>query len=287
MEQILADLTEEWNKYYDYFIELLPKMVVGVIASALFIIVASFVKRKLMNYVIKKIDDPLLGNFLRRIMKSAIWIIATLLFLSIIGKTGIVTSILGVAGISAFVIGFAFKDIGENFLAGVIMAFKRPFRLGDTIETLGITGSIVGLNLRDTHVKTFDGKDVYIPNGQILKSPLFNYTIDGFLRQEFTIGIDYDSNIKEAIEIISYSLKQENCIIQEGKTSSITVANLSPSTIDLIVRYWINTFDAEEPGYVTKNKAIENCMHELTKAGINMPGTIIEIKGPTTNLPTL
>ena len=104
--------------------------------------------------------------------------------------------------LTAIVIGFAFKDIGENFLAGVMMAFNRPFRIGDTIKSGDVEGKIVELSLRDTHIKTFDGKDVYVPNGQILKNPVYNYTIDGFLRHQFSIGIDYNSDIKKARDLI-------------------------------------------------------------------------------------
>lgn len=278
MDQIIQDLSKEWIKYYDAFIEILPKLLVGIVAFIIFIIISSFIKRKIMVFISKKIDDPLLGNFLRRILQTTIYILATLLFLSIIGKTGLVTSILGVAGISAFVIGFAFKDIGENFLAGVIMAFKRPFRLGDTIESQGISGSIVGLNLRDTHVKTFDGKDVYIPNAQILKSPLFNYTIDGYIRQDFQIEIDYNSDIKKAITIIKDCLDQKEHIVKDVKSSFISIDSLKPSGINLIVRYWINTFDAKEAGYVTKNKAIDHCLLELENQGIKLAGNIVKIK---------
>ena len=102
---------------------------------------------------------------------------------------------LGAATISTFVIGFAFKDIAENFLAGVMLAFNRPFRLKDTIKTGNVEGNILEMHLsRYTH-KNFRRKDVYIPNAQIIKTPLYNYTIDGFLRQEFIIGIDYKSDI--------------------------------------------------------------------------------------------
>ena len=76
------------------------------------------------------------------------------------------------AGISAFIIGFALKDIGENFLAGIILAFKRPFRVGDIVDINGLKGKVLTLNLRDTQIKTGDGKDVFIPNAVIIKNPL-------------------------------------------------------------------------------------------------------------------
>jgi small-conductance mechanosensitive channel len=90
-----------------------------------------------------------------------------------------------------FIIGFTFKDIGENFLSGILMAFKSPFRIGDLVQTGDITGYVTSLSLRETTLKSLDGKDVFIPNSTILKEPLSNFTIDGFLRYEFVIGVDY------------------------------------------------------------------------------------------------
>jgi small-conductance mechanosensitive channel len=98
-----------------------------------------------------------------------------------VGLTGVVSGLLAGAGISAFIIGFALKDIGENFLAGILLAFKRPFRVGDLVDIGGIRGTVLILNLRDTQIKTPDGKDVFIPNANIIKNPLVNFTIDGFI----------------------------------------------------------------------------------------------------------
>ncbi|HAZ24509.1 MAG TPA: mechanosensitive ion channel protein MscS, partial [Algoriphagus sp.] len=102
----------------------------------------------------------------------------------------LVSGLLAGAGITAFVIGFALKDIGENFLAGILLAFKRPFKVGDTVDINGIRGVVLNLNLRDTQIKTPDGKDVFIPNATIIKNPLVNFTIDGFLRYDFIVGLD-------------------------------------------------------------------------------------------------
>src|SRR5690606_12848659 len=129
-------------------------------------------------------------------------------FLRILGFSDLTSNILAGAGILTFIVGFAFKDIGENFLAGILLAFKSPFKINDLIETENIIGYVVDLTIRETRIKTLDGKDVFIPNGQIIKNPLFNYTIDGFLRYEFIIGLDYESNTKKAINLILETVKK-------------------------------------------------------------------------------
>jgi len=112
------------------------------------------------------------------------------------------------------------------------MAFNRPFRLGDTVKTADVEGVIIEMSLRDTHIKTFDGKDVYVPNGQIIKNPLYNYTIDGFLRGSFTIGVDYNSDIEAARSIILSILKSTAGILQTTKPPRTHVKTLNSSTID-------------------------------------------------------
>ena len=241
--EIINDLKSQVATYYDSFIVFLPKLAIGLFLVAIFFLTARFVRNKLKKVLTKKADDPLLVNFINSILQMINIIIGFLIFLYVIGQSGVASSILGAAGVSAFIIGFAFKDIGENFLAGVIMAFNRPFRVGDTIETAGVTGNILSMSLRDTHMKTFDGKDVYIPNGQIIKNPLFNFTIDGYLRKEFTIGVDYDSDLPLVRELILESIKKVPGIILDTKPPKTIITLLGSSTINIAVQYWIDTFD--------------------------------------------
>ncbi len=158
------------------------------------------------------------------------------------------------------------------------MAFKRPFRIGDIVETVSIKGTIIGLSLRDTQVKTFDGKDVYIPNGQILKNPIINYTIDGFMRQEFTIGIDYGSDVVRAMQIILATLNRIPGILKEEKSSSIVIDSLGSSSLNLSVYYWLDTFDKEISAFAIKNEAVRQVLEALAEAGFYLPGDIVELK---------
>ncbi len=278
MSEIIKDLQTEISKYYDVLIGLLPKLVVAILVFIVLEILLRLIRKRSMKLIHKKIDDPLLGDFINRFFRVTNITVGILFFLAIVGKSGVVGSILGVAGVSAFVIGFAFKDIGENFLAGIIMAFKRPFRLGDVIETLGITGTIIGLNLRDTQIKTFDGKDVYIPNGQILNNPLFNQTIDGSMRKDFTIRLDFESDIDKAIRILLEVVNSLPGVLKDDKASHVVISELSPSTINLKVRYWVDTFDPIESPLVTHNHAVALSLNALTAAGFNLPGDILELK---------
>jgi len=164
-----------WLKILDFIPEFLLGLAVLVFFYFLAKIIISITRRRL----IKKLDDLLLISYICTIVKYGVMAVGFMFFLKIVGLATFLTGIVGGAAVSAIVIGFAFKDIIENFLAGIIMAFNRPFKTGDTIVVNDITGNIQTLNIRYTHLKTFDGFDVFIPNSMMINNPLINYTKDG------------------------------------------------------------------------------------------------------------
>lgn len=278
MENFWNDLLDQISAYYESIIALMPKLILGIVIILVFWYLSSLFKRWSGKWLRLRMDDPLLAVFLSRLVKATFITIGLLAFLQVVGLGNAAGSLLAGAGISAFVIGFAFKDIGENFLAGILMAFKRPFRIGDIVESGDIKGTIIGLSLRDTQVKTFDGKDVYIPNGLILKNPIINYTIDGFLRQEFDIGIDYGSDIGQAMKISLGTLAKVPGILQNEKAPSVLINTLGSSSLNLKAYYWLDTFDQSVSGTDVRNEAVERTLAALEAAGFYLPGDIVEIK---------
>jgi len=278
MNTFFNDVYEQILSYYEQLVGLLPRLVLALVIVVFFWLVSIRIKRFASKRLLRHMDDPLLATFIARLSKLLFILIGLLGFLQIVGLGKAASSLLAGAGISAFIIGFAFKDIGENFLAGLLMAFKRPFRIGDIVETGNVKGKIIGLSLRDTQIKTFDGKDVYLPNGNILKNPIINYTIDGFLRQEFTVGLDYGSDLGKAMDIILTELKNIEGVLNGDKAPSILIAELGASTINLTVYYWLDTFDQKISGVKVRNQAIDTVITALDRAGFNLPGDIIELK---------
>ena len=192
----------------------------------------------------------------------------------------IVSKILAGAGILTFVIGFAFKDIGENFLAGILLAFKSPFKEDDLIETENLIGYVKDLRIRETIIKTTDGKDVFVPNSQILKSPLINYTIDGFLRNEFMMGIDYSSDLPKAIELIIESVSKTEGVLLGEKKPTVVIDEFATSTINLKVYFWLDTFKSSSKSYhlAIRTQVMKNALLVLTENGFSLPSSIVEIK---------
>lgn len=276
--KILNDLKLQVYSYYDGIIALIPKLVAAIVVTAVFLSIAKWIRNRTTLYFKSRTTDTLLPSFISDLLQIVNILLGILIFLYVIGQIGIATSLLGAAGVSAFVIGFAFKDLGENFLAGVIMAFDRPFRVGDSVMTGAVEGSIVEMNLRETHIKTFDGKDVYVPNGQILKNPLYNYTIDGFLRRSFKIGLDHDSDIPKARLLIYDALASTPGILTDDKKPFSMLSEFGPQTATMTVHFWINTFDTSHSSLEVHSQAMTNVYQALVQHHYTIPADVIELK---------
>ncbi len=275
---IKQDLLNAINEYYDFFIQWAPKLLLGLVILILGWLVSLQLGKFALGRLNQRLEDPLLAKFLARITKWIFLVLTFITALRAIDLGDVAGGLLAGAGVSAFIFGFAFKDIGENFLAGILLAFQRPFNVGDTIESGDIKGNVLSLDLRNTQVKTFDGKDVFIPNSHLIKNPLINYTIDGFLRQDFVIGVDYGADINTALNIVLGTISEIPGVLTEEKQPMVHITNLGSSSLALQVFYWLDTFDPEVSGLQVKTEAINKVLDALEGKGIYMPGDILELK---------
>jgi small-conductance mechanosensitive channel len=251
---------------------------VGLLILIFFIYLSRWIKRIVSNRLSKKTDDHLLTNFISASIKSLVMIFGLALLLRFLGLTGVVNSLLAGAGITAFIIGFALKDIGENFLAGILLAFKRPFKIGDMVEINGLSGKVRALNLRDTQVKTIDGKDVFIPNASIIKNPMINFTIDGYLSYSFIVGLDYGSDYEAALKLISDLIQSVPGVLDGDKKPTVYVKELASSTLNVKITYWVNTYNRNQIDAKIHSRAIIKVLTGLEEKGFTLPGDIVEVK---------
>jgi small conductance mechanosensitive channel len=273
-------LIEKLYFYYDTILQNAPGFLTGLIVLFIGFTIANYGKRFTQNRIKSKVKNTLSGLFIAQIISGIIKIITIVFFLDLIGFQNITSKILAGAGILTFVIGFAFKDIGENFLAGILLAFKSPFKENDLIETENVIGYVKELRIRETIIKTTDGKDVFVPNSQILKSPLINYTIDGFLRNEFMMGIDYSSDLPKAIELIIESVSKTEGVLLGAKKPTVVIDEFATSTINLKVYFWLDTFKSSSKSYhlSIRTQVMKNALLTLTDNGFSLPSSIVEIK---------
>ncbi|MEL6805891.1 MAG: mechanosensitive ion channel family protein, partial [Bacteroidota bacterium] len=132
---------------------------------------------------------------------------------------------------------------------------------------------------RNTRIKTFDGKDVFIPNASMIKNRVTNFVLDGFLRQDFSIKLDATDQVDQAREIIKQQLDDIPGILQEEKAPSVHLTELGPNQKNLTAYYWIDTFDQRYSGLEMKTQALNRCQTALIEAGYYLPGDVLELKG--------
>ncbi|MDN3594092.1 mechanosensitive ion channel family protein [Zunongwangia endophytica] len=275
----IHDLASATTNYYQDFIDQLPGIGFGLLLIILGVLIGSSIGNFITRKISRRTQDPLMSRFLGKAIKFVIIVIAIILGLKAAGLGAIATGIFTAAGASALILGFAFKDIGENFISGVILAFNRPFDVNDTVEIGDNFGKVKALEFRYTKLKTFDGKDVYIPNSDVLRKPVTNYTEDGFFRWDFIIGIAYEDNIDAAKKVVMETLQMEPTVISDEFHENFVIEDeLATSTVNLKVFFWVDTTDFRKMALITKGNVVRTVKEALEDNGFYMPADIQEIK---------
>ena len=276
------DFSKIFSDFYSDISSKLPNIITGILVIILFIIMGKLFYTFIGKRIQRRWKDTIISNFVSESTKWSFYIFGIIIALNIVGFGGIASSLIAGAGISAIIFGFAFKDIGENFLAGIILALKRPFEIGDIIEVDGYKGNVEDLDLRVTHLRNFEGKDIYIPNSSIIKNTLINYTKDGNLRVNFMIGIAPECNIPQTRSLIIEYLIQNKQILQ-APIPNVIVQELGEFTTDLQVLFWVDILANKKLpdsylGHNIRSKIITDIKEILDKNNIEMPSQVIEHK---------
>lgn len=275
----MNDILDKLNNYYHSLLKMLPRIGLALVVLIVGILVASWLTSIIRKKIRSSSKDPLMSGFLGKAIKLILFIIIFLLTLNIAGLSGIAGALLATAGASAFIIGFAFKDIAENFLAGIILAFNRPFHIDDTVQIEDVFGKVKTMEFRYTKIATFDGRSVYIPNADVLTKPVFNYTEDGFFRTDFVVGIAYENDIEEAKKVINECFKNhENVVDDEAHVSFVVEDELAASTVNLKVYFWVHTKDFRRNMLQVRGNLMKDVKVALEKNGFNLPADIRELK---------
>jgi small-conductance mechanosensitive channel len=218
-------------------------IMLAAIANSIVNLILPYAEQKIAANTDTHFDDVILGLFNKF---SGVIIFATgiVLALDVLGLN-IMPFIAG-AGVAGIAIGFAAKDTLSNLIAGILLIIDRPFEVGDRIEiwsapkNAATWGDVIDIGLRATKIRTTDNIVIVIPNNEIMKRDIINYTtITKEIRVRIPIGIAYDADIKKAKELIIKVAQELNWVMQEP-APKVVVKNFGDSAIDLQARIWIN-----------------------------------------------
>lgn len=184
--------------------------------------------------------DPMLGSFLSSIVHI---LFVAVVIIAALGQAGIQTSsLIAVIGAAGLAIGLALQSSLSNFAAGVMIIAFRPFRVGDFIEAAGVSGTVDGIQIFHTQLVTADNKLVIVPNASITSGNITNYSARGIRRVDLTFGISYGDDIATAKGVLNEILAADTRVLKEP-APVIAVAALGDSSVNLIVRPWVNVDD--------------------------------------------
>lgn len=184
--------------------------------------------------------SELLQDFLTDILRKALWVVGLMVALSQLGVD--MAPLIAGLGIFGFVIGFAFQDSLGNLAAGLMILLNQPFTVGHYVEAGGMSGTVQELNLMATTLMTPDHRKVIVPNAQIWGSAITNYSAMDTRRVDMSVGIGYGSDIGKAIEIVHDMLSADARVLDDP-APVVEVGELADSSVNLIVRPWVNAAD--------------------------------------------
>lgn len=264
LSQIDYQVTTMWNG----FVSAIPVIVIAIIVLLLTGLIAG-TGSKIADKVTGKTElRPSLKTLIDTLMKLGIWLLGVMLAAIIVFPDLTPGSLFAGLGIGAVAIGFAFQDIFENFLAGVLIMLREKMRIGDVIECEGIEGKVEHITLRETHIRSLSGELTVVPNSILFKNPVEILTDQSQRRYDVVIGVSYDTNLDQAAEVIRKAVESVDGIDVE-KGIDIFAKEFNSSSIDFLVRWWSGS--SARDGWESKDKIVRAIKQGLDNAGIEIP----------------
>lgn len=271
------ELTQGVSAFYEAALARLPALGLGLIILVTLILLAGPLSRLVLspfNYVTK---SDLIRSVSRRTVSILLILLGVYVFLKLAGLTEFAVAVISGTGVIGLILGFAFRDIAENFISSLLLTVQRPFRLGDVVQINAFLGVVQKVTSRATTLVDFDGNHIQIPNASIYKGVIKNLTANPKMRGHFVIGIGYDNDAKAAQSLARQRLDSHPDVLDDPEPQ-VLVHELGSSTLNLKVYFWV---DAEQISVLKMASVLmRDIVAEFTQAGISMPDDAREVIFP-------
>ena len=271
------------NKILSFLTTFLAAYWLKIVGAIIILLVGRWLAKVISKLVgkamIKAKVDPTLTSFVQHMCEIAILVYVVIATLNKLGvETGSIAIVVGAAGLA---IGFALQGSLSNFAAGVMMIIFKPFKVGDFIEAAGKMGTVKEIQIFNTILNSPDNVRIIIPNGQVTGTDIKNFTINGTRRIDLLIGVSYEDDLKKTHQVIEEIIKSEDRILPEP-AYTIAVSELGDSSVNFVVRPWVNAADY----WSVRFNLVEKIKIALDKNGITIPfpQRDIHIKDGMTNI---
>ncbi len=264
----LISWTELAQDYAEASVRTMPTILASMAVLAIFFFLSKVGRKSATALAEKFIDDSSLQNLAGTVAGVAITAIglfaaATILFPGL--RAG---DLVAVLGLSSVAIGFAFKDIFQNFLAGILLLLQRPFVVGDQIELQGYSGTIEHIDIRSTSLRSYGGELVVIPNADVYSCAVTVHTDNDTRRTTFETGIGYDEDINKGREVILDAVKQCDLVL-DNPAPRVIVGGHGDSSVDFKVQYWTKSDRRSET--LARDQVATDVKYALDDADIEIP----------------
>ncbi|HWG84055.1 MAG TPA: mechanosensitive ion channel family protein [Deinococcales bacterium] len=248
------------------FVRTLPNIVLAIIVFVLFLFLGRWAQALAGRAAG---DRRALGMLLRRLTQAGVILLGTLAALAIVFPTFGAGDLIGVLGISSVAIGFAFRDILQNFLAGILLLLTEPFRVGDQIISGGYEGTVEDIQTRATFIRTYDGRRVVIPNADLFTSPVTVNTAFEKRRLEYDVGIGFGDDVEQARALILAVLREADGVLPDPAPEALVV-DLAESSVNIRARWWISP-PRQADTFAARDTVLAAIKTRLVENGIDLP----------------
>lgn len=262
-------MLDEVRGWGETAIEMLPNLAVAVAVLVVFGLLARLAQRLVRPGLRKISHNEQLQGLGVAAARVAVLCLGLFIALSILELDGTVASLLAGVGVIGLALGFAFQDIAANFMSGIILASRQPFKAGDTVEIGSFNGTIEHLDLRATVGRTFQGQLVTMPNKDVLGSHIKNFTTTGEWRVEVAVGVSYGDDLDAAEDAVRHALEAVE-VRDANKPVDVWFVGFGDSSIDMSARVWVD-MKAGQSFLVARHQVIKSLKRTLDDRGITIP----------------
>ena len=264
----LKNMVEILEGFANDALERLPSLALALVVFFVFYLISKLVDRLVVSLSSKITQDRSLQRLFATIASVLVIVIGIFVAAAIIFPGLQAGDLVSVLGLSSVAIGFAFKDIFQNFLAGILILTQRPFEIGDQIARGDIEGTVETINIRSTLIRTYDGQRIIVPNSELFTNAVTVRTAFEKRRTTFQAGIAYKEDINEAREVIRRATVACEGVLDDPAPQIYVVAH-DDSSVNFDVRYWSNPSKADV--VATLDRVATAIKYALDEAGIEIP----------------
>lgn len=232
-----SPLYEKFESMWVSFVKLLPLFAVALFALILTWVFATFLSQLLRKSLSRSKIRRSLGELFVTLFKVIIWTSGILIAVTILFPSLTAGKLLAALGLGSVAVGLAFKDIFENFFAGILIMLRKPMRIGDFIECEGIQGKVEHISVRETYLRKTDDQLVLVPNSFLFKNPLLILTDLELRRFDIVVGVAYGEDVSAAQAVIAKAVESLNTV-NHDKPIEVYAREFNSSSIDFTVRWW-------------------------------------------------